>query len=65
MFAAGKVRRWGTVTPEGIKAAQELWIAYRDAWVAFGKQRYPSVNAEGWKTFLTQQRIGMLNFFLR
>ncbi|HSB78117.1 MAG TPA: DUF1311 domain-containing protein [Candidatus Methylomirabilis sp.] len=60
----GKVRRWGTVTAEGIKAAQEVWIVYRDAWVAFGKQKYPGVSADGWKTFLTQERIAMLDFFL-
>ncbi|HSB69861.1 MAG TPA: lysozyme inhibitor LprI family protein [Candidatus Methylomirabilis sp.] len=60
----GTTRRWGTVTPEGIKTGQEAWIPYRDTWVSFGKIKYPGVSAEAWKTLLTQQRIAMLEFFL-
>lgn len=60
---AGKLRRWGTVSVEGIKAAQEVWIACRDTWVVFGLQKCPSVSAESWKTFLTQKRLAMLDIF--
>ncbi|MBZ5538608.1 MAG: DUF1311 domain-containing protein [Acidobacteriia bacterium] len=60
----GKVQRWGTVTLEGIRTAQQAWVPYRDAWVTFGKQKYPGVSSESWKTWLTQQRSEMLDFFL-
>jgi uncharacterized protein YecT (DUF1311 family) len=60
----GTVRNWGTVTREGIKKAQQAWIPYRDAWVAFGRKKYPGVAAESWKTWLTQRRIAMLDRFL-
>jgi uncharacterized protein YecT (DUF1311 family) len=60
----GNVHRWGTVTLGGIRTAQQAWISYRDAWVAFGKQKYPGVSTESLKTWLTQQRLEMLDFFL-
>lgn len=61
----GKESRWGTVTREGIKRAQQAWISYRDAWITFGRKKYPGVTAVSWKTWLTQQRSGMLDRFLR
>ena len=60
----GTVQRWGTVTVEGIRTAQQAWISYQDAWVTFGKQKYPGVSTESWKTWLIQQRVEMLDFFL-
>jgi uncharacterized protein YecT (DUF1311 family) len=60
----GKLQRWGTVTLEGIRTAQQAWVSYRDAWVTFGKQKYPGVSTESWQTWLTQQRVEMLDFFL-
>jgi lysozyme inhibitor LprI len=60
----GNVQRWGSVTIEGIRTAQQAWISYRDAWVTFGKQKYPAVSNESWKTWLTTQRVEMLDFFL-
>ena len=51
---------FGEVTPAGIKIAQRAWLRYRDAWVAFGKAKYPAVTAESWKTWLTQERTRML-----
>jgi hypothetical protein len=59
----GKTERWGTVTSEGIKQTQRLWIAYRDAWVAFAGQKYERVTKVSWKTWLTRQRAGMLDRF--
>lgn len=54
----------GTVTKGGIKATQRLWLKYRDAWVAFGKVKYPRVSATNWKAELTEKRIPMLEEFL-
>lgn len=49
----------GTVTPEGIRLTQSAWLKYREAWVRFGKVRYPTVTAESWRTWLTQARLEM------
>jgi uncharacterized protein YecT (DUF1311 family) len=46
----------GTVTPDGIRDAERAWIRYRDAWVAFGAQKYPKVPADAWRTYFTQER---------
>lgn len=61
----GTDTHWGTVTRAGIQKAQQAWIPYRDAWVTFGRKKYPGVTAESWKTWLTQQRSGMLERILR
>jgi uncharacterized protein YecT (DUF1311 family) len=52
-----------TVTAAGIKATEKAWIRYRDAWVALGARRYPSVPADAWKTWLTRERIAQLRAF--
>lgn len=57
-------RRWGTATVEGVRKTQQLWIQYRDAWVKFGKVKYPQVSADGWKTWITQERLAMLGNLL-
>jgi uncharacterized protein YecT (DUF1311 family) len=44
-----------------IKTAQRVWLRYREAWVEFGKIKYPSVTADSWRTWLTRQRIAMWN----
>lgn len=46
----------GTVTPDGIRAAERAWIRYRDAWVAFGAQKYPAIPADAWRTYFTRER---------
>jgi uncharacterized protein YecT (DUF1311 family) len=55
--------RWGTVTPQELKTSQEEWLRYRDAWIAFGRQKYPSVTVESWKTWLDKNRVGALRNF--
>jgi hypothetical protein len=50
----------GTITPTGIRTAQRAWLRYREAWVAFGKIKYPAVRGENWRTWLTLDRIRML-----
>ena len=59
----GKVSRWGSATRGGIASAQQDWIAYRDAFMHFGKVRYPSVNEMSWKTWLTRKRLEQLDKF--
>jgi uncharacterized protein YecT (DUF1311 family) len=48
-----------SITAKGIKITQRAWLRYRDAWVAFGQLKYPSVTAESWKAWLTRERIEM------
>lgn len=50
-------RRWGTATVEGVRKTQQLWIAYRDAWVKFGKTLHPHVSADTWRTWINQDRL--------
>ncbi len=54
---------WGSVTKENIKIVQRAWLKYRDAWVVFAKQKYPSVSTASWKTWLTRERVEQLNSF--
>lgn len=53
----------GTVTKEGLRATQQAWQAYRDAWVVLGAARYPNVAPHAWKALLTQRRIEQLAEF--
>lgn len=47
----------GTVTKDGIKATQRVWLRYRDAWVAFAKVKFPALAPENLTTALTSDRI--------
>jgi uncharacterized protein YecT (DUF1311 family) len=51
---------YGTVQPEGIRDTERAWLKYRDAWVAFAKLHYPSVNEDTWLTLLTNDRTAVL-----
>jgi uncharacterized protein YecT (DUF1311 family) len=50
----------GTIRPEGIRDAERAWLRYRDAWVAFGALRYPSVAPAAWKHHFTVEREAQL-----
>ncbi|MGE5322136.1 MAG: hypothetical protein ACM3SW_04715 [Actinomycetota bacterium] len=50
-------RRWGTATVEGVRKTQQLWLAYRDAWLKFGKTTYPNVSANAWRTWIAEDRL--------
>lgn len=50
----------GTIRPDGIRIAQRAWLKYRDAWVEFGKRRYPKVEADAWRTHFTRERVKQL-----
>lgn len=60
----GAVAQWGTVTRESVRKSEEEWHRYRNAWIVFAKQKYPSVNEQSWKAWLDQERTIMLNRFL-
>jgi hypothetical protein len=62
---SGDVARWGTITRESVRRSEEEWRRYRNAWVAFGREKYPAVTEQSWKTWLDQERLIMLNRFLR
>lgn len=55
----------GTVTAEAIRKTQPLWLAYREALVALGKERWPKVKAEDWKAWADEERVIMLDRSLR
>ena len=55
-----KTGEMGTVKPNGIRRAERLWLQYREAWVEFGAIKYPAIPANGWRTWLTQQRLEMV-----
>ena len=41
--------------------ADRAWLAYRDAWVRFGQLRWPSVPADQWRAWQTQEWISLLS----
>jgi hypothetical protein len=47
-------------SPDDVRNTQRAWLAYRDAWVAYGRARYPRVPAYAWKAWLAERRIGQL-----
>lgn len=61
---SGSVSRWGTVAREGVKKSEDEWRRYRDAWISFGRQKYPRVNEQSWKTWLDQDRAAALKRLL-
>jgi hypothetical protein len=48
------------ITPEGLKETQQAWQLYRDAWLHFGKARYPAVAPASWNGWTAQQRTELL-----
>ncbi len=50
----------GQITAQGINKTEKTWQAYKDAWIAFGKKKYPNVTVVSWNAWLTQDRVVML-----
>jgi hypothetical protein len=50
----------GQITAQGINKTEKTWQVYKDAWIAFGKKKYPTVSEVSWNAWLTQDRIVML-----
>ena len=57
--AAGAERELGQLklAPE----RQRLWLAYRDAWLALGRLRYPSVPQHAWRAYFARRWGALLN----
>jgi len=54
----------GTVTHERVRETQRSWLAYRDAWGAFGALHFPQRSAEQWKAWATSARTKQLRRLL-
>ena len=50
----------GTVKQPDLLVVQRAWLHYRDAWVAFGRQRYPAIARDTWIVTLTESRVKQL-----
>jgi len=61
---AGSDDHWGTVTRQGVQKSEDEWRRYRNAWIAFGKEKYPGVSEQSWKAWLDNDRAVMLSRFL-
>lgn len=55
---------WGSVKKGDIKLTQKVWLKYREAWVNFGRQKYPQVTEDSWRTWLTNKRKNMFKELL-
>lgn len=53
-----------TIAKVGVKNTQRAWLKYRDAWIDFGRIKYPSVDSQSWKALLTERRIKTLEYLL-
>jgi hypothetical protein len=56
--------KWGTITRESVQKSQDEWLRYRNAWIAFARQKYPGVSEQSWKAWLDIDRTGMFSRFL-
>ena len=61
----GSDDHWGTVTRQGVQKSEDEWRRYRNAWIAFGKEKYPGVSEQSWKAWLDNDRAVMLSRFLQ
>jgi hypothetical protein len=60
----GSDDHWGTVTRQSVQKSEDEWRRYCNAWIAFGRQKYPGVSEQSWKAWLDTDRTVMLNRFL-
>jgi hypothetical protein len=60
----GNVKQWGTVTRQSVQKSEDAWRRYRNAWITFGRQKYPGVSEQSWKAWLDTDRTVMLKRFL-
>ena len=54
----------GTITREGIRVDQALWLSYRDAWVHFAAAVRPALPRSAVRAWITNQRINDLRCLL-
>ena len=58
-----KTFRYGTVTQNGIRETERLWVAYRDAFVALASEARPDVPSAEWQAWITNERVDQLRKF--
>lgn len=56
--------RMGTISREGLRVDQALWLSYRDAWVHFAAAVQPALTRSAVRTWITRQRINGLRCLL-
>jgi uncharacterized protein YecT (DUF1311 family) len=54
----------GTIDADGVRDTQRAWLRYRDAFVAFAVTRWPDVEGDAWRAWLTDRRTGDLEAIL-
>lgn len=54
----------GTISRQGIRADQSLWLSYRDAWLHFAALRKPALPRSTVQVWITRQRIHNLRCLL-
>jgi hypothetical protein len=54
----------GTITREGLRVDQALWLSYRDAWVHFAASVKPALSGNAVRIWITNQRINNLRCLL-
>lgn len=54
----------GQITAQGVNKTEKAWQAYKNAWIAFGRKKYPNVQAVSWQTWFTEDRAVMLEKML-
>jgi hypothetical protein len=54
----------GQISAEAVNKAEKTWQVYKEAWITFGKKKYPKVTAVSWNTWLTEDRVVMLDRLL-
>lgn len=57
----GGLGEYGTIDANGVRQTQRLWLAYRDAWVAFAGARYPDTAADSWLAWVSRERSKALD----
>ena len=50
----------GSITLEGVRKTQRLWLIYRDEFIRFALARYPRTKQEQWLAWLTKKRLEQL-----
>ncbi len=50
----------GAVTTAAVKSTEELWLAYREAWVRFGGARFPDIPEDAWRAWISHVRAVQL-----
>ncbi len=58
--AEKKREEYGAVDPGKLRETQDAWTRYRDAWMVFGRLRYPKMSPESLRAKITWDRVRLL-----